>query len=82
MSSAQQALDFLLEKEKTCNDQELFIFGYVISIVSLLDASDNFEEDFTKMVQSTIKQDQLSEQDQAGVLSLVQSVFEKISIIS
>ncbi|MCJ8313076.1 MAG: hypothetical protein HRU38_13090 [Saccharospirillaceae bacterium] len=74
MTSAQLALKFLLDKEQTCEDQDLFIISYIIPIVSLLDQSDNFSDELNQMVLNTIEQDQLDEQDKTEVLSLMSQI--------
>jgi len=76
VKGAPQALTFLLEKEQTCEDQDLFIIGYLVSIVSLLDQSEDFITEFKQMVQSAIKQDQLNDQDQEAVQLLVEQISQ------
>ena len=76
MKPAQLALEFLLNKEQTCDDQDLFIISYIIPIVSLLDQSENFNDELNQMIQANIAQDKLNDEDCAAVLLLADQIIE------
>jgi len=76
VKQAQKALEFLLEKEQTCEDQDLFIISYIIPIVSILDQSDDFNNECKQMVLSNIEQDQLNDDDTTSVLALLDQIIQ------
>tara|TARA_B110000881_G_C18120813_1_gene292004 strand:+ start:87 stop:323 length:237 start_codon:yes stop_codon:yes gene_type:complete len=76
MKPAQLALEFLLAKEQFCEEQDLFIISYIIPIVSLLDQSENFNNELKKMVHNNIEQDKLNDEDITSVLLLVDQLIQ------
>ena len=74
-NQAQEVLEKLLELESQAAENQLFIIGYLIPVVSMLcDSEKEFAPSFHAQIQQNMAMDKLSEQDEKDIRDLIKQL--------